>query len=123
MVAAYKSTVQIGLLIAIASISNLLAEWLHLPIPGSIIGLIVTFILLKMHVLKLEWLEMGASFLLAELLLFFVPSAVGIISYKQLLLHDGLRVLLIVGIGTAVVMMSSGLLAQKFADVKEREGK
>lgn len=41
-----------------------------IPIPASMIGLIVLFITLKLKIVKIEWVEKGATWLLAELLLF-----------------------------------------------------
>lgn len=49
---------------------DLLARTLHLPVPGSILGMVVLFILLQTRVVKLRWIEVGAAWLLGELLLF-----------------------------------------------------
>jgi len=74
-----KSIVQIGYLYILLFVGNSIARLLHLPIPGSIIGLVLLFLLLQFHMIKLEWIELGAGLLLSELLLFFIPSAIGII--------------------------------------------
>jgi len=93
---------------------------LHIKIPGSIIGIFVVFFLLQTKIIPLKWLDLGASWLIAELLLFFVPSAVGIINYKDLLVSDGWRIIIVILIGTVIVMACSGLLAKK---ISERKGK
>ena len=79
-----KSIVQIGYLYILLLIGNTIARLLHLPIPGSIIGLVLLFLLLQFHIIKLEWIELGAAVLLSELLLFFIPSAIGVIDYHAL---------------------------------------
>lgn len=99
---------------------DLLARTLHLPVPGSILGMVVLFILLQTRVVKLRWIEVGAAWLLGELLLFFIPSAVGIMNYMPMLEHDGLQILFIVLLSTFLVMSCTGLVATRIAKRKER---
>ncbi len=77
---------QILLLFSYTLIMEKISALLHLKVPGSILGLILLFILLQTKVIKLKWIEVGGNWLVAELLLFFIPSAVGVIQYKQLLI-------------------------------------
>lgn len=49
-----------------------LSTYLHLP--GSVLGLLLLFLLLQVKIVKVEWVELGAALLLAQLLLFsFLP--------------------------------------------------
>lgn len=82
----------IGLAI-IAGIGNMITELLHLPLPGTLVGMILLFVLLLSGVVKLEWFEQGAAVLIGELLLFFIPSAIGIIQYSQLFGSTGAMLL------------------------------
>ncbi|WEG14758.1 CidA/LrgA family holin-like protein [Pullulanibacillus sp. KACC 23026] len=116
-----KTVLQIAFLIIITILMNTVTHLLHLPIPGSILGIIVLFILLKTKILPLKWIESGASFLLAELLLFFIPSAVGVVNYKQLLIHSGLQVIALVIVSTGLVMAGAGLVVSIIASRKERK--
>lgn len=116
---ALKIIMQIACFILLSWVMNWLVAWLHLPIPGSILGMIVVFLLLQTKVLRREWLEAGSNWLIAELLLFFISPAVGIVGYRQLLLSDGLQIALVVGLGTVLVMMCSGWIAQSIAKRKE----
>ena len=47
-----------------------------------------------------------------NLMLFFVPSAVGIMEYKQMVVTEGLRVELIILCGTFIVMLFTGKLTE-----------
>ncbi|ASB86892.1 CidA/LrgA family holin-like protein [Bacillus sonorensis] len=116
-----KGISQVALLFLFARLMNLIVEVLHIKIPGSILGIIVIFALLYFKVIKLEWIELGALWLLAELLLFFVPSAVGIMNYGEILKNFGPSILLVVLISTFVVMVSTGMLTQIIAKRKERK--
>lgn len=111
---------QVAGLTAFSMLINTLTPMLHIPIPGSIIGMIILFLLLESGMVRLNWVEVGASWLLAELLLFFIPSAVGVMKYSRLLEADGLKVLAVVLVGTFAVMAGSGLLTGAIYKVKER---
>jgi len=111
---------QVAGLTAFALLVNSLTSLLHLPVPGSIIGMALLFILLELGIIRLSWVDIGGAWLLAELLLFFIPSAVGVMKYSALLESDGLRLMAVVLIGTFVVMSSSGLLTGAIYKVKER---
>ncbi|PWW06479.1 holin-like protein [Paenibacillus cellulosilyticus] len=101
--------VQIALLSALAIGSDRAAQWLHLPVPGSIIGAIILFALLKSGIVRLQWIERGANWLLAQMLLFFIPPCVGIIQYEDIVRTNGLTLLIAVVIGTVVVMAAIAL--------------
>jgi len=115
-----KGVAQVALLCALALISNYISTLFSLPLPGSIIGLMILFCLLQFNVLRIEWVELGADLLLAELLLFFIPSAVGIIQYQSLLITNGLQILVVVIVGTIMIMASSGLAAKKIAIMRRK---
>ncbi|MGN4124103.1 CidA/LrgA family holin-like protein [Lysinibacillus sphaericus] len=107
-----KCLVQIGYLYILLFVGNSIARILHLPIPGSIIGLVLLFLLLQFHIIKLEWVELGAGLLLSELLLFFIPSAIGVINYDALFGVQGMKVVLVIVVSAIVVMLVTGYTAQ-----------
>jgi holin-like protein len=107
-----KSIFQVFGLLGVATLSNQMAEVLHLQIPGSILGIAIVFFLLEAKVITLDWVEAGANLLIAELLLFFIPSAVGIIQYRQLIIANGARFGLVILFSTITVMICTGLIAE-----------
>lgn len=110
---------QILLLFSYTLILEKISALLHLKVPGSILGLILLFILLQTKVIKLKWIEVGGNWLVAELLLFFIPSAVGVIQYKQLLINNGIQIIVVIFVSSLAVMIGSGLLADKLTRQKE----
>lgn len=84
-----------------------------LPIPGNLAGLGFLFAALSLGWIKMSWVEEGARWLLAELLLFFIPSAVGIVQYPQVMSIHGWPVWLTIAVGTVFVMACTGLLADR----------
>ena len=92
-----------------------------LPIPSSMAGLLLLFIALWFKIVKLEWVEQGGNWLLAELLLFFIPSAVGIVNYEEMLSWQGLKSVLLVGLSTFIVISCTAFIAEKLNNWKARE--
>lgn len=115
------AALQIMALFIFAKFMNVLAAFFHLRIPGTIIGILVIFLLLHFKIIQLKWIELGAVWLLGELLLFFIPSAVGVIDYGKLLSQSGTSIVLVVLISTFVVMLSTGIMTQMIAKRKERK--
>jgi holin-like protein len=111
---------QIVFFMAVSKVMNAVTPLLHSPIPGSILGMLLIFVLLLTGVIKLEWVDAGAKWLLAEMLLFFIPSAVGVLPYKSLLLGSGLQIAVVIVCSTIIVMACAGTMAQGLAKLRER---
>ncbi|MGB8955907.1 MAG: CidA/LrgA family protein [Tumebacillaceae bacterium] len=112
---------QILLLCGLTAVGKGLTAWMGVPIPGSIIGFLLLFLLLQTKIVKLEWVEKGATFLLGRLLLFFVPPAVGIIEYQNVISTAGWRLIAVIVVGTLLVMSCTGLVAE-FVHRLRKEG-
>ncbi len=110
-----------AILVAFSYIMGKISNMLHIGIPGSILGIIILFILLKTKIVKLKWIEVGGNWLLAEFLLFFIPSAVGVIQYKSMLMDNGLKIISIIILSSALVMTCSGFIAEKIMHRKEEK--
>ncbi|MET1247830.1 CidA/LrgA family protein [Sporolactobacillus sp. STCC-11] len=108
----FRIITQVTYLYLFALLGNVLVKWLHLPVSGSIIGLFIVLALLHFKVLKLSAVELGAGFLMSEMLLFFIPSAVAIIQYKNEILQHGSQFLIVILLSTITVMIVTGLVAQ-----------
>jgi holin-like protein len=115
-----KSAGQVLCFILYSLIINRLTEALHLPVPGSILGIVLLFALLQLKIIKLEWVDLGSKWLLAEMLLFFIPPVVGVMEYKELMLANGLRIALAILLSILCVMVVTGFLAEKLST---QEGK
>ncbi|WP_442870400.1 CidA/LrgA family protein [Aneurinibacillus sp. Ricciae_BoGa-3] len=87
-----------------------------MPIPGSIIGLMVLFMALILNICPLQWIETGAGFLLKYLPMVFIPATVGVMNYTPIFAGHGVVLLLIVAISTVIVMISAGYTSQFLAN-------
>jgi holin-like protein len=98
-----------------------LKQIIPLPIPASMFGLFLLFLALCCKVIKLKWVEQGSKWLMAELLLFFVPSAVGIVNYQQIISFQGVEIVLLIVFSTMIVMGMTALTAEKLSVRKRSE--
>ena len=97
---------------------------LPLPIPASMVGLLILLLALILKIVKLEWVEKGGNWLLAELLLFFIPSAVGIVNYDEVMSWQGIESVLLIGVSTFIVIGTTAFMSEKINNWKrEVEGK
>lgn len=118
---AIKTIAQIVFFVVLAKAADFAVELLRLPVPGSIVGIVALFVLLKLGIIKLEWIELGSKWLLAEMLLFFIPATVGIVNYKSLVVQHGISIAFVILCSTFIVMLCAGLTGEWMAGRKERE--
>jgi len=119
----YSRTIfQVGLLSLIAWSGAQLSAWLAWPVPGNVVGIALLLLLLALRIIPLEWVEKGAEFLLGNMLLFFIPAAVGIVEYRDLMAARGLGIVAVIAFSTAVVMAVSGVVADRLARRSGEEG-
>ncbi|ADU67649.1 CidA/LrgA family protein [Pantoea sp. At-9b] len=99
----------VGLFIA----SDKLVGWLHLPLPANVVGMLLLLLLIMTRVIPLRWVKAGANWLLAEMLLFFVPAVVAVVNYSDLLRSEGWRICLVIGISTLLVLAATSLVVDR----------
>ncbi|UOQ95632.1 CidA/LrgA family holin-like protein [Halobacillus shinanisalinarum] len=103
---------QIGILYVFSMIGDAVHNIFHIPIPGSIIGLILLLICLLYKIVPLKIIEDGASFLLSFLPLLYIPAMVGIMKYPSLISSSGAILFLVVVMSTIVTMIAAGITSQ-----------
>lgn len=113
--------IQILLIHVFLFLAIALQQLFSIPLPASMIGLVLLFLALLLKIIKLEWVEQGANWLMAELLLFFIPSAVGIVNYNEIASWQGVEMIFIIGISTFIVMSITAFIADWIAKKKGDE--
>lgn len=90
-----------------------LVSWLHLPLPANIIGMLLMLLLIITRILPLSWVKAGSNWLLAEMLLFFIPAVVAVVNYGDLLRVEGWRICLVIAISTLLVLASTAWVVDR----------
>lgn len=111
---------QILIIIVISFIGELLNYFISLPVPGSIYGMILLFILLCSGMVKIHQIEETGKFLIDIMPMLFVPSAVGIMSQFDQLKSIWIEIIVITIITTFIVMGITGLTTQAIIRLKKR---
>ncbi|MFB6347898.1 CidA/LrgA family protein [Moraxella sp. ZJ142] len=78
-----------------------------LPLPPSIIGLIVLFVALQLGWVKLATIETFAKVLLDYLVLLVIPACISIMQYLHIIRDDFWILLVAVAVSTILVLLSS----------------
>jgi len=103
---------QIGALVGVWLLAEWLMRHLGLPVPGGIVGLFVLLLAFALHWLSPRSFAQGAQWLLAEMLLFFVPAAMILLDNRQMFGWLGIKLLLVVVGGTVLVMAATALTVE-----------
>lgn len=111
---AVKEFKQFTIIIFLSFLGEVLHALIPFPIPASIYGIILLFLLLERKVLALEDISEVSSFLLFIMPVLFVPAAVGLIeAWDELRASLTAYVTIIIAV-TFVVMVSTGHITQFF---------
>ena len=109
---ALRLLVELAILCALFLLGGQLATWLGWPIPGGVMGLALLLLLFASGVLKPAMLQLGAGWLMAEMLLFFIPALMSLLDYGSLIREEGWRILLVIAVSTLMVMVVTALTVE-----------
>ncbi len=106
---------QIFLLWLIYYLSSWIVNHFHIPLPGSVLGMIILFTLLSTGIIKEQWLTAAVNPLLKHLSFFFIPIAVELMNWGDLFVKKGALLFLPLVISTLVALLVTGGLVQFLA--------
>lgn len=101
-------------------IGDILQRSLHLIAPGAVIGMAILLILLLTKAVKLSDVEISANFIVANMMLTFIPGGVKLISVKDELFQNLVPILAILIVSTLVTMVVTGLVTQFLIRVRRK---
>ncbi|MBT2291159.1 CidA/LrgA family holin-like protein [Paenibacillus albidus] len=111
---------QIALLYVFYMAGDYLQKLLHLPIPGSIVGLLLLFVLLLCKVIPVRFIDYGASAILSYLPLFFIPATAGIVNHMDIFSGRGVLLILVLVVSTALTIGVAAHSSQWLAALSSR---
>ncbi|MCD7937425.1 MAG: CidA/LrgA family protein [Tannerellaceae bacterium] len=83
-----------------------------IPLPSSIIGMLLLAFLLKIKVIRLRWVRGIADFLLANLGFFFVPPGVALMLYFDIIRAEWWPIAGAIAGSTVIVLIVTGQVHQ-----------
>ena len=115
-----KYIFQLGIILFVSFIGEILNAVIPLPIPASIYGLVIMLVLLITKIIKLEQVKETGNFLVAIMPIMFIQPATGLLEIwgdiKDLLVP----ILFITFVTTIIVMVVTGHVTQYIIRRKER---
>ncbi|MET0290954.1 MAG: CidA/LrgA family protein [Steroidobacteraceae bacterium] len=103
---------QLGGMVALWLVGELLARLLHLPVPGPVVGLGLLLALLASGAIALDSVKRGADWLLAQMLVFFVPAVLSVVDHREFFGVLGLKILFVIAVSTLAVMVVTSLIVE-----------
>lgn len=107
------------ILIIIFHLGNQVTRFFHLRIPGNVIGMLILLCLLWMKVIKVEQIEMAAGWLLKHLGFFFIPISVGLMTLGNIIVKNGIPLLIILIVSGVLGLITAGKVTQTVIKRKE----
>lgn len=104
-----KLMLQIGLVFGICLLGQVIAALLPIAFPGSVISMVLLFLLLLFRVVKVDHIKKKADFLLKNMAFFFIPAGVGIVAqFDQI--KNSIPALLVVVVVTSILTFGATAL-------------
>lgn len=103
---------QLAIIFGISFIGEVLNRLLPLPVPASVYGLVILFLLLCTKIVKLEQVETVSEYLMAIMPLFFIEPTVGIINSYGLVKGHIVTLFIACFLSFGAVMAVTGLVSQ-----------
>lgn len=100
--------VQILILLSINFIGIVLEKTFNLPLPGTIIGMIILFVLLYTKILTEKSIGSICDFLVKSMIIFFLPPTVNLLETMHLLRIGFFKIVFLLVITTIITMVVTG---------------
>lgn len=99
---------QLAILFAFLAIGKFIVYLTAIPIPSSIIGMVLLAASLKVGIVKLSWVDTMSDFLVRNIGFFFVPAGVGVMRCFGLISEQWLPIVGASVISTFIIIATTG---------------
>ncbi|AME07860.1 antiholin-like murein hydrolase modulator LrgA [Bacillus siamensis] len=119
----YGFLTQAFIFAGIMLISNGIAAIVPIPIPASVVGLVLLFVLLCLKVIKLEQVETLGTSLTSLIGFLFVPSGISVMNSLGVMQQYGVQIALVILLATIILLGATGLFSQLILSVSQKRQK
>lgn len=99
---------QLAIIIGCLAVGEFITWLTGISVPSSIIGMLLLTFLLKVKVIKLEWVETISNFLVKNMGFFFVPPGVALMLYFDIIGKEIVPIVLATTLSTMLVLVVTG---------------
>jgi len=118
-----KMMYQIGLLFGVCLLGQAISVFLPIPFPGSVLSMIILFLLLFFRIIKVDHIQQKADFLLKNMSFFFIPAGIGILSSFDLIRSSILPLIAVIVVTTILTFGATALTVQWVIALQDRHAK
>ncbi len=116
-----KHLSQITIITAVSLIGELLHYLIPLPIPGSIYGLAIMFLLLLFGVVKVHQVKVVGDWLISLMPIMFVAPLVSLIGSFEECAKFIIPIITTATVSTVIVMAVTGLISQTLINIHDKK--
>jgi holin-like protein len=98
---------------AIGTLGYALVAAFRLPLPGNVLAIVLLYALLATKLVRVEWLERGATLVTSNLVLFIVPLAAGLMTLGDILVRNGVPLIVVLLVSLACGIVVTGRIAER----------
>lgn len=91
-------------------------------IPGSVLGMVLLFLCLFFKVIKPDYVKDAATVITKNMAVFFIPAAVGLMVYAELLSKSLFTILIAIAISTVLTIVTVALIQERFEKKRAKNG-
>lgn len=111
---------QLAIIFGCLALGELVIYLTHIPLPSSIVGMLLLALLLKLKVIKLEWVQSISDFLVGNIGFFFVPPGVAIMLYFDIIKAEFWPIVVASVVSTVLVLAVTGWVHQCYGKAKDK---
>jgi len=104
---------QIAIFLGLWLLGELISYYSHLPLSGSIIGMLLLVIALELKLIKKKDVKDVSNFLLNNMAMFFIPAGVGLMCHYRVLKLEWLPISVAIIVSAILVLTVVGLIMKK----------
>lgn len=90
--------------------------------PGSVLGMILLFLALFFKLLKPHYVRDAATVITKNMSVFFVPAAVGLMAYFEILSQNWVAIITAIFVSTVLTIVTVALVQERFERGKRKGG-
>lgn len=106
--------IQMGIFAGVLFVASLISALFpkNFPVPTPVIGLVMLYLLLTFHIVKLEWVDNFGGFMISLIGFLFVPSGVSLATSLDIMKAEGLQIIAVVIISTILMLVITAYTAR-----------
>ena len=108
----YNFFIQVLTIVAVLFVSKIIESFMPIPMPASVIGLVLLFIALCTGIVKLGQVETVGTALTNNIGFLFVPAGISVINSLPILKQSPILIILLIIISTLLLLICTGFASQ-----------